>query len=704
MSGDSVERWQRRYERQKAARLEAESLLEQKSAELYRSNKELRKLTQDLETRVQERAQQLAEEESKFRTLFEESLDGIVIHDLQGKVSDLNDRMCRMLGIGREKALRCHVRDFHPASTMDVTERALRRVMEDGHAVFETEMQRADGSIFPVEIAAAVVKAKRGHQFVQGVVRDATKRREFEESIRKSEEAMREAKEAAERANQAKSLFLANMSHEIRTPMNGIIGVAELLATSNLTPEQADLNDTILMSGEALLEIINDILDLSKIESGKMDLVAEPFSLHDCVERSISTVLAGASKKQIELACLIKPDVPSRVVGDPTRLRQILSNLLGNAVKFTLEGEVYLRVSVEEGVLQFDVKDTGIGIAKADLGRLFSNFTQLDASTTRNFGGTGLGLAICRKLARLMGGDISVTSEAGEGSTFSVTIPLQAAEDGMDEKLSTASISFHGLRAVIVDDNATNRKVMAFQCRHLGMEVEAFASGQDALAWLEAEPKVDVAILDMQMPDMDGLMLARKIHALPAYATIPLVLATSLGNVPESESSREDWPFASKIFKPILMHHLEAAISSARCQTGRVFESSEDENHKVAGTLKILIAEDNPINLRVARNIIRKLGHESDYAHNGIEVLEKLKDPENHYDVILMDVQMPEMDGVETTARILEQWPDPEKRPRIIALTADALKGDRERFLAAGMDGYLSKPLRIAEIQNALNA
>ena len=528
MSSDGLERWKSRYERQKAARQEAEALLEEKSAALYKTNEELKALTEELEERVLERAAQVEVKEFKFRTLFEESRDGIILHDVSGKIIDINVRMCGMLRIERAAALGSNVKDFHPDSALLDAKEAYQRVSVKGHALFDTEMRRLDGTVFPVEISASAVKSL-GEPYIQGVVRDTTKRREVEESIRQSEAAMREAKEEAERANQAKSLFLANMSHEIRTPMNGIIGVAELLSTSELTPEQADLNDTILMSGEALLEIINDILDLSKIESGKMALESEPFAIYECVERAVSTVLASASKKGVELACLIEPDVPDPVLGDPTRMRQILSNLLGNAVKFTFEGEIYLHVTLVKESVCFSIKDTGIGIAESDQEKLFSNFTQVDASTTRHFGGTGLGLAICRKLTRMMGGDISMNSEVGEGSEFIVSLPLPAAPSAKGQE-PRRLIRFDGLlRVLIVDDNATNRKVMDFQCRHLGMEVTTFASGEEALAWLkESGAPLDVGLIDMQMPGMDGLEATHVLRGDLTFQATPIIGMTAL--------------------------------------------------------------------------------------------------------------------------------------------------------------------------------
>ncbi len=707
MSEES-ERWRKRYEREKRARNEAEALLEDKSAALYHTNQELRSLAQELEERVRARTEEVLTESAKFRALFEKSRDGMVIHDLEGEILDVNQSMCRLLGVEKDRLCGRAVTKFLSPELGQEALNEWEAARASRYAELETVFRRADGSDFPVELSLVTVKTAEGRH-VQTVVRDITQRRQYEKSIWLSEQAMREAKEEAERANQAKSRFLANMSHEIRTPMNGIIGVAELLQASDLSPEQADLVDTVLMSGEALLDIINDILDISKIEAERFELERTPCSVKNFVERAIGSVVSVASKKRLELACLIDPEVPEYIVGDSGRIRQVISNLLVNAVKFTFEGEVYLRVKLDDArkSLNIIVRDTGIGISDEDQARLFQSFTQVDASTTRHFGGTGLGLAICRKLARMMDGEVSVTSVKGEGSEFCFTLPCIEAEGPRDESLQP-SVKLKGLRAFLVDDNATNRKVVSSQCRHLGIAVECFGEGESVLAWLtSSKPTLDFGIVDMQMPLMDGVMLADRIHGLEAYAKLPLVLATSLGNALEVRKTGGGSLFASQMFKPILLHHLEASVAeamkAATDPTGVPSMGEEETSSDDVSHWRVLIAEDNPINLKVAQKFVRKLGCEHEIARDGCEVLDALGDGESRFDVILMDVQMPVMDGLEATKKILQRWPDPLQRPAIIALTANALKGDRERFLAAGMDGYLSKPLRLANIRRAFH-
>jgi PAS domain S-box-containing protein len=631
-------------------------------------------------------------------TLVETSPVAIVTIDLRNTVVGWNPGAERLFGYTHAEAIGRDLQDL--VAKGEIREEVLtnlRHAHEGERLRTISRRARKDGSLVDVEISGSPLIVDGTQVGFITTYHDITE--------------LLAARREAEAANEAKSAFLATMSHEIRTPMNAVIGMSGLLLNTQLSDEQREYAEVVRGSGDALLTVINDILDFSKIEAGRLELESQPFDLRECVEGTLDLVATRAAEKGLDLAYVMGDGVPAGVLGDVTRLRQILLNLLSNAVKFTERGEVVLSVTAPPPLslsapyeLTFSVRDTGIGIPPERVSRLFQSFSQVDASTTRRYGGTGLGLAISQRLTELMGGRIQVTSEPGAGSDFHFAIRLTAAEAPVlvRRDLSGVQPSLQEKRVLAVDDNATNRRILTAHLENWGMPVRASESPLEALEWIREGERFDIAILDMHMPEMDGVALARAIRQLPAGTALPLILFTSLGR---REARAEEEGFAAYLHKPIKPSQLFDALVSVLAEqpvhvhARGVARTELDAGMAVRHPLRILLAEDNIVNQKVALRILGQMGYRADVAANGLEAIEAVE--RQTYDLVLMDVQMPELDGFEASREINRRWPG-ERRPRIVAMTANAMQGDRELCVAAGMDDYVAKPIRVEELVAAL--
>ncbi len=627
--------------------------------------------------------------EEKYRLLVEGQTDLVVKFDTEYKLLFASPNYYDLFGKTEEELLG---RKFTPhvcKKDREKTAKEMEKLYTPPYTCYvELRAMTKDGWRWLAWSDKSVLDNQKNVIAIIGVGRDITERKRVEQELLR-------AKEAAEAATQAKSDFMANMSHEIRTPMNAVIGMTSLLLEDeDLNPEQRDFIETIRINGDALMVIINDILDFSKMGRENAMLEEQPFELRDNVEEALDLVSAIASKKGLNLAYTIENDVPESIIGDPTRLRQILGNLLNNAVKFTEQGEIKLTVSAQEingtHEIQFVVQDTGIGIKPHLIDRLFQPFAQVDETVTCKYGGIGLGLAISRKLVELMGGRIWAESQEGSGSTIHFTIKVEAVPH-RQKRLTGFQPMLVGKTVLIVEDNRTNRHILGGYAYSWGMLPLIASSGKDALDWIQRGDTFDIAILDMNTPEMDSLTLARKIRKYDR--TMPLIVLTTMGQRVDSEL------FDAYLFKPIKPSQLQKVLTDiiflkGTKESARIHKINEAEINPT----KILLAEDNVSSQKVALQMLKRLGYRADVAANGIEVCQALE--RQTYDLVLMDVRMPEMDGLEATRIIRQRWPN--RSPNIIAITAHALQGDKEKCLDAGMDDYISKPVKVEELARVL--
>jgi PAS domain S-box-containing protein len=685
----------------------------------------------------------LRESEERYRELFENASDFIYTLDMHGHLTFFNKAGERILGYTRDEAMGMRIADLLTPESL-VYSHQMRTNKETGTVwtTYEIELIAKDHHHVPLEVSTRLIYNDGIAVGIQGIARDITERKQAAAALQKIhdelemrvaqrtaelrhmndklhqeiaerkqvEAALRTAKEAAEVANRVKSEFLATMSHELRTPMNGIMGMTALLLDTTLDIEQQEYAETVLKCSEDLLVIINDILDCSKIEAGKLELEISDFAFPTVVEDVVELLAESAHKKGLEIAALIQPEVPHWLVGDAGRLRQILMNLIGNAIKFTDAGEVVVSISLCEAKdsevgLHFAIRDTGIGIPAEAQSKLFQAFSQVDGSTTRKYGGTGLGLAISRQLVTMMHGEIGVESTPGEGSTFWFTARFTTcATPGHTDPAAT----LHGLRLLGVDDNATSRALLKSLLGAWGAHIDCVSTGPEALARLQAASRgprpYDVVVLDSQMPGMDGVAVAHAIKADPVLASVPLVLLTSFGRpVPRAEAQYQG--FTAFLTKPVRQSQLYECIAAmqkppARTVAVRPISSYDIPASRFHVGTKVLVVEDNVVNQKLLVRLLERHGCQVDVAVNGREALAATA--RVAYDCLFMDCQMPEMDGYAATAAIRQREMQTGDHVPIIAITANAMPEDRERCLAAGMDDYVARPVKIDVVMTML--
>ena len=665
-------------------------------------------LTSLLDRRFSVQARELEASEERYRAFMNNIPAIALIKDNQGRILYINEPMARIYNINLEDVRGKHLADWIPEEIARRIRAHDQEVISSKRALtFEEVVPTPDGVPHHWLAFRFPIKGPGGELLVGTVGVDITDRK-------LAEAALNDAKELAEAASRAKSEFLANMSHEIRTPLNGVVGMTDLALGTDLTSEQREYLDTVKISADSLLTVINDILDFSKIEAGKIDLEMIDFNVRDHLEATLKTLAFRGDEKGLELLCEVAPEVPEMARGDSNRLRQIIVNLVGNAIKFTDAGEVALKVGVDavEGgdrILHFVVSDTGVGIPPEKQKLIFEPFSQADSSTTRKYGGTGLGLTISARLVAMMGGMIWVESEMGRGSQFHFTARLGTSWKSIEVGTIAPAEILRGVKVLVADDNRTNRRILEGMLKRWEMKSTSVEDGEQALAKLssalEAGEAYGLILTDMHMPNMDGFGLIERIRRRPELSTAVIMMLTSAGHRGDAARCQE-LGVSAYLLKPIRQSELREAIArvlGAQEQKGvipLITRYSLGDAHDPTEFLRVLVVEDNAVNQRLATRLLEKRGHRVTVTANGREAVESVE--KHTYDLILMDVQMPEMDGLEATAVIREREKHKGARIPIIALTAHAMKGDRERCLAAGMDGYLTKPIRSQELDEVL--
>jgi len=704
----------------------------------------LKRRYERLQTEIDDRKRAenaLRQSEAKYRNLYESNSDAVLLLTHEGFI-DCNNAALRLFGCDdRDELVRSHPADFSPPSQPDGSDsresvdEKIGTAMQAGTCRFDWNHLRKDGTPFDADILLTALDMN-GRKIVQAVIRDISERKQAAEKLGKlveqrtadltktnqelqkeiiernrMETQLRESKNSAEAVSRAKSDFLAKMSHEIRTPMNGIIGMTDLALDTRLTGEQREYLVTVKDSADALLKVINDILDFSKIEAGKMQLDRTDFSLRTCIGETLTSLGVRADAKGLELLNDVTADVPDGLVGDPVRLRQIVINLIGNAIKFTEVGEIVLHASVQsrtehEAELHFAVSDTGIGIAPQKQKIIFEAFEQADSSTTRRYGGTGLGLAISSQLVELMGGRIWVESAVGKGSTFHFTARFELSSKAVAACAPADPASLRDMAVLVVDDNATNRRILEGELANWGLKPRSVEGAEQAMKALKearaAGRPFELVLLDVCMPDVDGFELARMIKQEPEFSRAPIMMLSSAARRDDAIRCRE-LGVNTYLVKPIRQSALLDAILGVIGASRTVNKPDETPTAVPAvnvGSLRILLAEDNVVNQRLIQRVLQKWGHEVVVADDGQQAVEKLQ--AERFDLVLMDVEMPVMDGFEATCDIRRREQGAGRHIPIIAMTAHAMKGDREKCIEKGMDGYVSKPVSQDALRDAI--